>query len=113
MKRVIRRKGFRDKVVPAPKTIEQNLDVPKGKPVTFMDLMKFGRAGCRNCKGRGANLLINGLESPCACATKRMFKAHPELIVEANGNAWWPFKATTEGPGQGDLSPTSIKSNEP
>ena len=26
----------------------------------------------------------------CACATKRFLRAHPEVILDDTGAAWWP-----------------------
>lgn len=27
---------------------------------------------------------------PCKCAHKRFMKAHPEIIIDETGAAWWP-----------------------
>lgn len=65
----------------------QNLHVEKGAPVTLEEVRAYVLPGCATCSGR-TGLGRDG--KPCACATRRFMKAHPEIIMDRVGHAWWP-----------------------
>lgn len=75
----------------------RNLHVEKGRQVVVNDITPHARAKCPTCKGKGIVSTAKGNDgqavsaTPCRCATARMFKAHPELIIERSGAAWWPL----------------------
>jgi hypothetical protein len=79
--------GFRQKgkrrEVPDP---SQNLGAEKGAAVTLDEVLACRLQGHPACRGTG----LGKDGRPCACATKRFFKAHPEIIVDAAGSAWHP-----------------------
>ena len=65
----------------------QNLHVERGAPVTLGEVRAFALDGHPECRSR-PGLGRDG--RPCKCATRRFFAKHPEVIVDASGNAWWP-----------------------
>lgn len=86
------RKGFRPKEAPA-LSIARNQGKPKGRPVTVANIRIHARALHQACGGRGYRKVRRGgevLAVPCKCATKAFLKRHPEVILDASGNAWWP-----------------------
>lgn len=91
-----RRARLREKrdVPPDP---SRNLHADRGRSVVVNDITPYARQKCGNCGGRG----IVGMRTtdeqqaaePCKCATVRFFKKHGrDLIVDAQGRAWWPAK---------------------
>jgi len=94
------RRGFRPKEVPL--LVARNLDKPKGRPLTLGDLTPFARPLHPPCAGRGAlgpEVSRSGKREVCRCATDRFLAAHPEVIMDDRGNAWWP--AAPEDPSDG------------
>jgi hypothetical protein len=65
----------------------QNLHVERGAPVTLGEVRAYALEGHPECRSR-PGLGRDG--RPCKCATRRFFAKHPEVIVDASGNAWWP-----------------------
>lgn len=78
----------------------RNLHIDKGRQITIDDVRPYALAMHHPCRGNGVVGLVKDAEGkavagrPCICATKRFFKAHPEIIMEANGAAWWPLDVT-------------------
>lgn len=86
----LHRRGFRPKDAPAP-SIARNLDKPKGREVTPADVAPHALPLHPPCRGKGLlGLRGDGRREICKCATKRFLRAHPEVILEADGRAWWP-----------------------
>lgn len=85
----LHRKGFRDREAPAP-TIARNQGAARGRPVTLGDVAPFRRPLHQPCAAGRGTVVRKGRREACACATKRFLRAHPELILDARGNAWWP-----------------------
>lgn len=72
----------------------RNLHVERGRPVTAADITPYARQKCGDCKGKGlvgrrSAGEVHGIE-PCACASKRFIKAHPEVIIDVQGVAFFP-----------------------
>lgn len=80
---------------PAP-DIRRNTHLDKGRAVSLGDIRPYARQKCARCKGRGLDHVVKNDEGeiigaePCKCAHERFMRAHPEVIVEASGAAFWP-----------------------
>lgn len=74
----------------------RNLHVERGRPVVVNDITPFARPKCGKCGGKGIAGMRSAGETtgaePCSCATKRFFREHPEIIVTAEGEAFWPLE---------------------
>lgn len=73
----------------------QNVHVERGPAITLEEVRAHaldGHASCRSTPG----LAKDG--KPCTCATKRFFRAHPEIVVDDKGFAWWPKVRRVVGP---------------
>lgn len=85
----------------------RNLGVARGAALTVNEIRAYAYAGCRKCRGGGVfgsgtvstNSFLKGtmhkdVQGPnlraCACATRRFLRAHPEVIVDAAANVFWP-----------------------
>jgi len=77
------------------KPLVLNEGKPKGRQVTVADLVPYALQMHPLCGGKG---IVRGTNNvPCKCATKRFFKAKPNVILDATGAAWWPAKEDTDG----------------
>lgn len=75
----------------------RNLHVERGRPVVVNDITPFARPKCGKCKNGIAGTTKNDAgevvgATPCACATTRFYRHHPEIIVTAEGEAFWPLE---------------------
>ena len=89
-----RRRRHREKQVQQALDPSRNLHAERGRPVTAADITPYARQKCTDCKGKGlvgrrSAGEVHGVE-PCACASKRFIKAHPEIIIDAQGVAFFP-----------------------
>ena len=67
-----------------------NKDKTPGKRVMVADLTPHALPMHPLCGGTGIKRGTTNVT--CKCAMKRFFKAHPEIILDATGAAWWPAK---------------------
>lgn len=82
----------------APPDPSRNVHVTKGRIVTVDEIIAHRmplHEKCRQLKGlakivRRADGTRLGV--PCKCAHKRFMLAHPEVIIDKTGAAWWPAK---------------------
>jgi hypothetical protein len=90
----MKRKGFRDREAPAP-SIARNLDKARGPQVLASQVRAHALPFHPACNGTGVRNKVGagGARQICKCATKRFLRAHPELIVQADGQCWWPAGA--------------------
>lgn len=65
----------------------RNVYYPRGREVTVDDVKAHALPKHQKCKGG-----MVSKTTPCSCATKRFLKAHPEVIIDSDGRAWWPAK---------------------
>ena len=85
----------------APPNPARNAHVEKGRPVTANEVIAHRLPMHEKCRvGKGIVSIAmheDGTRTavPCACATKRFFKAHPEIVIDDNGAAWWPAEEVT------------------
>lgn len=76
----------------------RNLHVPRGAAVTVAEVVKHALPKHSKCVG---GLERGSKTTPCICATRRFLKAHPEIIMDKAGSAWWPAEdplTQTKGP---------------
>src|SRR5215831_7951915 len=78
----------------------RNVHKEPGRAISVNDVIPYARPGCQKCRGKGIVGYrkvgeTRGAE-PCACATKRFWKAHPEIIVTEKGLAFWPSDEAPE-----------------
>lgn len=90
-RRKILRKGFRPRDE-ARLSIARNQDQPRGREVTLADVSPYALQLHGPCRGKGAVLQPSGGYVACKCATKRFLAAHPELVLDEGGRAFWPVK---------------------
>lgn len=84
--------------------ISLNTSKPKGKQVMVGEVAPYALQMHPPCRGTG--IQRGTRDVPCRCATLRFFKAHPEIIIEASGQAWWPQKEEkTDGKSSGAVEP--------
>lgn len=82
----------------APPDPSRNAHVEKGRPVAAREVALYRLPLHEKCRvGRGILSIIGHEDGsrtavPCKCATKRFFAAHPEVIIDKAGAAWWPAK---------------------
>ncbi len=86
------------RATPAPDP-SRNLHVEKGRAVMVSDIQPHALQMHEKCRGRGVVAIVDGgtRAIPCKCATKRFLKAHPEVIIDKSGAAWWPAKDPVVG----------------
>jgi hypothetical protein len=89
-----RRRRHREKQTEQALDPSRNLHAERGRPVTAADITPYARQKCSSCRGKGvvgrrSAGEVHGVE-PCVCATKRFIKAHPEVIIDAHGVAFFP-----------------------
>jgi hypothetical protein len=66
----------------------RNLGKERGRPITLADASSYASPACLRCRSRrGYDAKKNQI---CRCATKGFLLAHPEVIVDRAGKAWWP-----------------------
>lgn len=72
----------------------RNQETPKGRAVTAAEISPYALPLHLKCRGKGVvGYRGQGEERtavPCACATKRFLRAHPEVVVDRDGRVWWP-----------------------
>lgn len=77
-------------------SIARNTHVERGRPVTVDEIRQYRlpmHEACRQLRGLTHIVRTESGERrgvPCKCAHKRFMKAHPEVIIDATGAAWWP-----------------------
>jgi len=76
-----------------------NADTPKGRRVVIGDVAPYAMSGHPKCRGNGMESGNPNALAPCPCAIKRFHKAHPEIVVDAAGDGWWPAEAKAEPAG--------------
>lgn len=78
----------------------RNAGVPRGRQVVVGDVSAYALEGHPPCRGTGmTGTNASGDAVPCTCATRRFFKAHPEVIVVPDAGsvkAWWPANIKIE-----------------
>jgi hypothetical protein len=70
-------------------SIARNLNVPRGRRVVASDIAPHALPLHPPCNGKGW-VKRAGEAVPCRCSTKRFLAAHPEIIMDDEGIAWWP-----------------------
>lgn len=68
----------------------RNLHKHRGAAVTVPEVLKHKLRGCGPCRGTGLEGDPTTSTTPCVCATRRFLKAHPEIVMDRAGSAWWP-----------------------
>jgi hypothetical protein len=102
--KVAQRRRARFEKVAAAVDPSRNLHVERGRAITVRDIAPHARAKCTKCKGTGIVAKIKDADgnvvgaTPCACATRKFFQRHPELIVEKNGAGFWPKEDDATSP---------------
>jgi hypothetical protein len=83
-------KAWRGQAKGAPPDPSRNAHVERGRVVMVSEVQPYALPMHQKCR-QG---IVRRTDPPvaCACATKRFLKAHPEVIVDKDGRAWWPAK---------------------
>jgi hypothetical protein len=74
----------------------RNLHRDKGVPLTTVEVLQHAKPGhlaCRSTLVKPAGVVRDkktGALTYCRCATERLLAAHPEVIIDESGKAWWP-----------------------
>lgn len=85
----------------APPSPARNTNVEKGRPVTVNEITAHRLPLHEKCRAlKGLEKIVKRpdgtrLGVPCACAHRRFLKAHPEVIIDDSGAAWWPAEDAT------------------
>ena len=64
----------------------------RGEPVTGIQVAPYALDGHTKCHGSGFVRRAGKPTRVCTCAQKRFMKAHPEVLIDSAGAAWWPKK---------------------
>lgn len=74
-----------------PRDPSRNLGKEKGPPVLAEEVLEYADEDHFPCRGTGSRRFGGKrTKQPCRCSTKGFLEAHPEVIIERDGRAWWP-----------------------
>ena len=90
-----KKKNGRGSAKGAPRSPARNTHKERGAIVTLDEIRAHRlplHEKCRRGSGIVSYVVRDGkkLGVPCKCAHKRFMKAHPEVIIDKDGAAWWP-----------------------
>ena len=72
----------------------RNAGAARGAALTVKEVLEHAKPGhfaCRAREGKPAGIVRTaGAMTYCKCATAGLIKAHPEVIIDESGAAYWP-----------------------